>query len=127
MKNDIIWAIIIWGSVLLLYGYIIYRKEYTDHTNQIYQNVSATIIDNDGYLHDFDDKFHKTEPVKFLLIRLINDTTKYTELSSRNWFPLHNNKYIQNFNWLKFYYNHKIGDTLYFDYIRKDRFFDVTR
>lgn len=50
---------------------------------------------------------------KAFLIRMLSDTTKYSEF-------IHvSNYYMED----EYYYNHEVGDTLHFDYIRRERFF----
>ena len=65
------------------------------------------------------DKFHNPISVKTALIRLVKDTTKYIELSDRH--SSYGILTIDN----EWYYNHRIGDTVYFKYILKDRFFTI--
>ena len=53
---------------------------------------------------------------KYFLIRRISDTTEYTELTGYNW------RELSDYYGSKLYFSKNIGDTLFFDYIRKDRF-----
>lgn len=50
---------------------------------------------------------------KAFLIRMISDTTKYSEFTNVV------NDYMED----EYYYNHEVGDTLHFDYVRRERFF----
>lgn len=56
---------------------------------------------------------------KRLIIQRVLDTTYFSEFSSE--------KYVSDTykSWDAFYYNHKIGDTLYYDKIKIDRFFQA--
>ena len=56
---------------------------------------------------------------KYFLIRGVQDTTLFTELTGNNFNGLDGNAYSGTDS---LYYNKNIGDTLYFDYIKKDRF-----
>lgn len=58
---------------------------------------------------------------KYFLIRRVLDTTEYTELAGYNWAPL------ADYYGSSIYYSKNIGDTLFFDYIRKERFWKKTK
>jgi len=58
--------------------------------------------------------------IKTWLIQRVTDTTQFAELSS----VLCNEDYHIT---LEQWYNKNIGDTLYFDYIRKNRFFKIIK
>jgi hypothetical protein len=59
---------------------------------------------------------------KTIIIQRLADTTYYAELNEVE--DKIKSKMFGD-NWDGFYYNHKVGDTLYFDYIRMDRFFQA--
>jgi hypothetical protein len=83
------------------------------HKNELYYKYKVTIIEKGGYA-ERNGKF--TNVGKYFLVRSVTDTTLYTELSGHNFSPLA--------DWYgsSLYWNKKEGDTLYFDHIRKDRF-----
>lgn len=83
----------------------------TQNERKIYRNqkyVVVTVGADQGATHD---KFHTPREYKLLLARSMRDTTAFIE------WHVDNEKF----------YNTHIGDTLRFDYIRKDREFHITR
>jgi hypothetical protein len=78
-----------------------------------YIKEKCIILDKGGY-DERDGKY--TNVGKYFLIRRISDTTEYTELTGYNWGEL------SDYYGSKLYFSKNIGDTLFFDYIRKDRF-----
>jgi hypothetical protein len=65
------------------------------------------------------DKFHKPMSVGIWLIESVEHPGNFTHMNTYNYGPLQ----ISNSMW----YSHGIGDTLHFDYIRKDRFFKIEK
>ncbi len=64
---------------------------------------------------------HKDPQNKLIIIQRMIDTTYYAELVAGGLPELN----IDN-KWDSFYYSRKVGDTLFFKYIKKDRFFKTT-
>lgn len=83
----------------------------------IYRNEKLIIVGTNEDQGITQDKFHKPIAIKIWLVQRIKDTTQFAELKS------HNNDIITKELW----YSKGIGDTLYFDYIRRDRFFTIKR
>lgn len=84
----------------------------------IFRNEKLIIVGtNEG--HGFtEDKYHKPILIKIWLVQRVNDTTQFAELTSRGDFD----------DWKiteELWYSKGIGDTLYFDYILKNRFFTI--
>jgi len=87
------------------------------HKNELYYNYKVTIVEKGGYAQR-NGKF--TNVGNYFLVRSITDTTLYTELNGLNFNPL--SEYYGS----PLYWNKKLGDTLTFEYIRKDRFWKKT-
>jgi hypothetical protein len=66
------------------------------------------------------DKMRTYIMLRTWLVRRVSDTTQYCELTS---YSPYGGFAISPQAW----YSHKSGDTLYFKYIRKDRFFTITK
>jgi hypothetical protein len=72
----------------------------------------------DGFSND---KFHKPLVTKIWLIERVSNPTEHAELTSED-------EYNGRFKITKdLWYNRKIGDTLYFEFINKDRFFKIKK
>ena len=86
---------------------------------QLYHNEMFVIIgSNESSPGVSSDKYHKPIAAKVWLIQRVNNINEFAELSSTD------GSYgfrISNDLW----YTKGIGDTLYFKYIRKDRFFTI--
>lgn len=96
--------------------------------NTQYINVDCKIVMMGQQSKLTDDKFHEPELVKSVLIQLVEDTTLFCELIStdRNI----SNEYTFNKGSInpltaEWFYNHRIGDIIHFDYIAKRRFFHI--
>lgn len=82
-----------------------------------YINMNCVIVSGD---QDITNAKHPAR-FKYFLIRDTKDTTLYTEYTTINC------KTCSYSMSDEFYYNHKRGDTLHFDYILKSRFFRKLR
>lgn len=115
-EGDIGCGVIVIG-VFLVILFLIYRhdqngsQKYFAKTN--YLKDRAVIVQRGGYA-ERNGKFSNLG--KYFLIRRVKDTTEYTELNGANWGDL------SNFYGSSLYYSKNVGDTLYFDYINKKRF-----
>lgn len=114
MKKIII--IIIAAAFLIGCGEIVGSAEDSEKN---YRNEKFVIVNTNESPGLTDDKFRSPVLVKKWLIRSVSDTTMFAELSSYN--GINNGWSITNEMW----YNHKIGDTLFFKWLRKDRFFKI--
>lgn len=86
---------------------------------EIYRNEKLLIVGTNEAAQDFThDKFHRPIITKVWLVQRLKDTTQFAELDS-NYDS--NDFHVTNELW----YSKGIGDTLYFDYIRKTRFFTI--
>jgi len=86
---------------------------------ELYRNEKLIIVGTNEAAQDFThDKFHRPIVIKVWLVRRLNDTTQYAELSS---YSDYDHWHVTKEMW----YSKGIGDTLYFDYIRKGRFFTL--
>ena len=119
MKKLIILLITLVFTVVGLVIYGLYRHVYgTYHHHELYFNAHGIIVEMNGNTEAFVGKFHKPQNCKTVLIQDAVDTTLFVELSTCNY------QYIVDTEW---FYNHKVGDSVRFDYIRKDRYFRIQR
>jgi hypothetical protein len=94
--------------------------------NIFYHNRNGTIVSMDGNYNTLtkttndDDGYTKPKPTtcKLALIQDKTDTTLFLELSTCE----DDKPALVDKEW---YYNHRIGDPVHFDYIRKDRYFTI--
>lgn len=116
MRNVIVSAVIILMILGGMFGIRSCRSKY--HDNELFRNEKCVIVMTawDGALTQ--DKFHNPVFVKTWLIQRVADTTEFAELSS---YEETNGFRITNELW----YNKGIGDTVFFEYICKDRFFKI--
>lgn len=70
------------------------------------------------------DKFHNPQTCNTVLLVTLDDPKMYVELNDCN--EKHTgNGYKLEITKIKWWYNHQVGDTVHFDYLRKDRFFTI--
>ncbi len=85
-----------------------------------YINIDVVIVNSnrsDGFTTE---KYPKPTIIKQWLVKLLVDTTMFREISSNEeCYPLS----ISDEMW----YNHKIGDTLHYDYLIKSKFFKINK
>jgi hypothetical protein len=84
---------------------------YDRSSELLYKDIRFVVVSKGGGIEDA-GKFGNI-PYKSFLIRGVDDSTLYTELNQ------YHDCYLLTDS---VYYNHKIGDILYFKYIRKSRF-----
>lgn len=107
--------------VLALIFFIVFPTPYKRKMNEkeLYRNEKVVIVGTNEAAQDFShDKFHRPIVIKVWLVQRVNDTTQFAEITS-SWSEY--NFYITKELW----YSKGIGDTLYFDYILKRRFFTI--
>lgn len=93
-----------------------------NNERNIYRNEKCVLVGTNEAAQDFThDKFHKPIVIKVWLIQRVSDTTQFAEISSYN----DNTKAFHVTKEL--WYTKDIGDTLYFDYILKKRFFTIKK
>lgn len=83
-----------------------------------YLNEKFIIVSSNEESGLSNDKFHKPILVKKWLIQSLSDTTQFAELTSHG-------GYKQFYITKELWYNKNVGDTLYFEYILKERFFTI--
>lgn len=88
----------------------------SDRSSELYYHQKGIIVlmGNDTETVGLPARKH-TIGSRTALIRLVEDTTVYLELTSE----------IRPFITPEWWYNHKVGDTVRFDYIRQDRCFHI--
>jgi hypothetical protein len=94
------------------------RSKY--HDKELFRNEKCVIVMTawDGALTQ--DKFHTPVFVKTWLVQRVADTTQFAELTS------YDHNYAGGFRITnELWYNKGIGDTVFFEYICKDRFFKI--
>lgn len=84
-----------------------------------YLNLPVQIVEKGGYA-ERNGKY--TNVGKYFLVRSTRDTTLYTELNAENFNASCGCRRGIIWEWDSMFYNHRAGDILTFDYIRKDRF-----
>jgi hypothetical protein len=93
------------------------------NNKQLYLNEKFVIVGtNEGRLIGT-EKFQKPIVTKIWLIQRMKDTSQFAELSSYKEFDNDYDFYITNEMW----YKKGINDTLFFKYIKKDRFFTINK
>ena len=137
LHNVTIWQKVWWSTIdghtiftatiILIFATALYfaivppKWKIEQNEKEIYRNEKLLIVGTNENAQDFThDKFHEPIIIKVWLVQRINDTTQFAEITS-TW----SDKmfYITNELW----YSKGIGDTLHFDYIRRDRFFTIKK
>lgn len=93
------------------------RPSPTEKTH--YLNCKVVIVSNNESYAERQNKYRQPYQAKSWLVKLVSDTNMCREFhseDSNNW-----DWHISNEQW----YNHKVGDTLFFDYLLKSRFFKI--
>lgn len=85
------------------------------HHNELFYDYDCKVVLMNGEGIIPMGKFHTLTPVKTVLFQSIADTTLFCEMYS-------NQDRMVNNEW---FYNHRVGDTAHFEYIRKSRFFTI--
>jgi len=93
------------------------------HDNELLFNYKCIIVKTNAEESLTKDKFHKPTICRTWLIQSVIDTTSFAELGTCGHWGQGENSYWNISN--SEFYNKKIGDTLFFKYIRKDRFFKI--
>lgn len=105
--------------VIILSTFFVVRCTDTQEAyDAVYHNLKAVVISKGGY-SEKNGKINSQG--NSLLIRSLTDTTMYTELTGYNWTDL------QSQYGSKLYWTKKVGDTLFFETIRKDRFWHTNK
>jgi hypothetical protein len=108
-------------GALIYLAFIPNKWKRAANEKEIYRNEKLVIVGTNEAAQDFThDKFHKPIVIKVWLVQRLSDTTQYAELSSYDDYQHWN---ITQEMW----YSKGIGDTLHFDYIRKNRFFRINK
>jgi hypothetical protein len=85
-----------------------------EEDSKFYYNLHATIVSMNGSDIMEVGKYSTPTNVKIALIK--GENGMYAELSSKEMWKIVTDKW---------WYNHKVGDSIFFEYIRKDRFFTI--
>jgi len=107
--------IVQWGIASIVLTLIVsaFVTSYNKNKDSQYFNYKVVLVEKGGY-SERDGKFSNNG--KYFLVRSVADTTLYTELTGYNYNSLAEN------NGSALYWSKQPGDTLFFKYIRKDRF-----
>lgn len=101
--------------VLALTYFLVFEQRVNNHKKLI-ENEKFVIVGANESPDVTPDKFRRPTSIKVWLIQRINDPTQFAELrSDRGAFRISN----------ELWYNKSEGDTLYFEYIAKYRFFTI--
>jgi hypothetical protein len=113
--------LIILGFIICLYLVFIVgpKMRAKDSEISLYRNEKLIIVKSNA------TESQQPIDIKIWLVQRAKDTTEYAELKSLRSGGRYddNNFYISNALW----YKKKIGDTLYFDYILRRRFFKILK
>ncbi len=104
--------------ILLLLIFII-SCDNKNHEKEIYRNLNLIVVKVGENEDVTKDKFRKPVTIRNILLKDYNNNYCMITNNSRSY----NNAYIPISDSL--WFNVKIGDTLHFDYLRKDRFFKI--
>lgn len=111
----IVTIIIVFGVVLLVNGYIKFKKNRFDsNQTKMYRDIDCIIIGTNEETGVDINKFTRPAIEYRFLIRMVKDTTKYMHMYSSA-SGIHN---ISDTLW----YKKGIGDTIHFDYIKRITF-----
>lgn len=112
-------------KLILIISLLVILGACRKHQNELYYNIDMKIvkINNDCSLTD--DKFHVPQTCNTVLLETIKEPKLYVELNDcrEKRFVSSRFEIIKT----KWWYNHQVGDTVHFDYIRKIRFFEINR
>ena len=93
--------------------------------NRFYTNIDLRIVLINSESSLSDDKFHKPQLCNTVLFETLTEPKLYREFNTCNLpYNSFNGKQAIHFN-TKWLYNHKAGDIVHFDYLRKDCFFTI--
>lgn len=121
-KGYIIFTVVIFTIlVAAMYGSVQLKRE-TAIANQ-YNNVDAIILSINSNEQTLSrDKFRSPQLCNTALVKLIGYENQHTVLKgcdNPTWGGIQIND-----RWI---YNHSVGDTVHFDFIKKSRFFPITK
>lgn len=116
--------VIVFSLLILIISFGVHnkRKKYPD---LIYTNIDLRIVAINSDCSLSDDKFHKPQLCNTVLFETIKEPHLYCEINTCD-LPLSNGRPTIHINtaWL---YNHQKGDIVHFDYLHKDRFFEIKK
>lgn len=93
-----------------------YNKDY------FYYNIDMKIVKINDDCSLTEDKFHTPQTCNTVLLETLNEPKLYVELNDCREKRYKNYFKITKIEW---WYNHNVGDTVHFDCISKDRFFEI--
>lgn len=106
--------------VLFFVGTYAYRHR-PNQVDEFYRNIDLriTLMNSESSLSN--DKFHNPQLCNTILFETLTEPKLYWEFNTCNRYS--HQKININTQWL---YNHKPGDIVHFDYLRKDNFFTIS-
>jgi hypothetical protein len=108
-------------GILLYIAFIPNPIKRAGNEKELYRNEKCVIVGTNEAAQDFShDKFHRPIVIKVWLVQRVSDATQFAELTS---YDDYDHWHITREMW----YSKGIGDTLYFKYIRKNRFFTINK
>jgi hypothetical protein len=115
------WLLVKVSIIALVIGLAVYK--YREHREEnrlsIYTNIDAIIVSiNDNTQGFSQDKFHTPMLCNKVLFKKI-DAPLYVSLTTCN---NYSTTIVLDDRWV---YNHRVGDTVHFDAIKKHRFFNI--
>ena len=111
--------------IFIVFSVFLVSCEHNDRTNQkIFAtnfDMKIVAVNYDGNTST-DDKFHTPQAVSIILLETVKEPKLYVEINtSKIYHEFGSNIHIDKV-WM---YNHKVGDTVHFDYLRKEHFFEL--
>jgi len=111
-----------WFIILLLVCASCAKSD-TERSLLFYYDIDCVIVSMNGDSQGItQNKFRKPERCQEYLL-YYPEKDVYTQLSSCDRYNMSNIHIDSD----EFYYNHDVGDKVYFDYILKERFFKITK
>jgi hypothetical protein len=92
------------------------------HKDQLRYNINLKIAKINYQTELSKDKFEKLQGCNVILFETLSEPKLYREINTCEEGILHHIHIDP-----KWIYNHRVGDTIHFDYLLKDKFFQITR
>ena len=116
MKYPIIFVV----ALFVLFGGTYAYRHRPNQVDKFYRNIDLRIVTINSESSLSNDKFHKPQLCNTVLFETVNEPKLYWEFNTCENYD--HRKIRINTKWL---YNHRTGDVVHFDYLRKDNFFTI--
>lgn len=95
------------------------------HKDNCFHNFDMKIVKMNSDCSLSNDKFHNPQTCNTVLLETVNEPKLYVELNDCR--ERRNGVYKLKMTNTSWWYNHQVGDTVHFDYLNKDRFFEIKK